>query len=63
MKYFEKYLANSLLFFVDLWQSSFCVGERPMKYNTQNSMRRLERLEVSCTGRRATSVFGAADYR
>jgi hypothetical protein len=28
-----------------------------MKYNTQNSMRRLERLNPSCIGRRAPLVY------
>jgi hypothetical protein len=27
-----------------------------MKYITHNSMRRLERLDIGCTGRRARSV-------
>jgi hypothetical protein len=34
-----------------------------MKHTTQNSMRRLERLEVSCAGPWATSLFGASNYR
>jgi hypothetical protein len=29
-----------------------------MKYTTQNSMRRLERLDVSCNGLWAPSVIG-----
>jgi hypothetical protein len=32
-----------------------------MKYTTQNSLRRLERLEVSCTGRRAWSDMESVD--
>jgi hypothetical protein len=28
-----------------------------MKHNTQNSMRRLERLNTSCIGRRAPLVY------
>jgi hypothetical protein len=53
---FENSFQNSLLLLVELWQSNSCTGERPMKYTTQNSMRRLERLEPSCTGRRAWFV-------
>jgi hypothetical protein len=34
-----------------------------MKYTTQNSMRRLERLQVSCTGRRASFDIWFTNYR
>jgi len=50
-------LKNNLHFTIELWQSSFCVGERPMKQITQISMRRLEPLDSSsCTGPRAWFV-------
>jgi hypothetical protein len=47
-----KYFVNSLAFFLELWQSIFCVGERPMTNKTQNSMRRPEP-----TGRRASFLY------
>jgi hypothetical protein len=49
-------IEKSLAFPVDLWQSTNCVGERPMKNITQISMRRLKPLEPSCLGRRAWYV-------
>jgi hypothetical protein len=52
----EKSFLNSLHFLLDLWHSIVCVGERPMKYTTHNSLRRLEQLDPSCTGIGALSV-------
>jgi hypothetical protein len=47
---------KSLHSFRELWQSKISVGERPMNYNTHNSMRRLVKLVKSPTGRRAWFV-------
>lgn len=45
----DKWLAMIL----KLWQSEFCVGERPMKHTTHNSMRRLQGPEMGLVSRRA----------
>ena len=57
MKFSTYVLTNRLAFTAKLCQSTMSVGEtRPMINSTQNSMRRLGRLEPSCTGRRAWFV-------